>query len=476
MPTKHYLAIDLGATSGRTILGTLADGKLQTEEITRFPNRLITTARHTYWDILALYSEVLRGLTEVGKRGIQLTSIGIDTWGVDFVLVGDDDEILRAPMAYRDSCTFPAMDDYLANRKSQRELYEINGLQLLNFNSIFQVYALQREQNSALKAAKSLLFMPDALAWMLTGRKVCEYTIASTSGLLDVRSRKMSDELLQSVGLTADIIPEMVMPGEVIGTLQPHVRQITGLGDVPVVAVAGHDTASAVAAVPARQEGFLYLSSGTWSLMGIETPAPIVSDKSYTYDFTNEGGICGTTRFLKNICGMWMLERCRAEWTDAPSDYNSLFQAAKESPKPEALLNPDDPMFANPERMTVAIAEYFKQHGQPAPQGWAQTTRCLFESLAQRYAEVAAWLQEFSPIPLHTLHVIGGGSQNEYLNQMTADATGLTVIAGPAEGTAMGNIMVQATLADHAVADIWEMRRIIANSVSLKEYKPNNNI
>lgn len=472
MSNKHYLAIDLGATSGRSILGTLTDGKLSTEEITRFPNRLITTARHTYWDILALYAEILRALSEVAKREIEITSIGIDTWGVDFVLVGDDEELLRAPMAYRDPCTFAAMDDYLKNRLSQRDLYEINGLQLMNFNSIFQVYALARENNSALRAAKHLLFIPDALAWMLTGRMVCEYTIASTSGLLDVRSRKMSIELLASAGIDDTMIPEMVMPGDVIGTLSPHVQRITGMGPVRVVAVAGHDTASAVAAVPAKKEGFAYLSSGTWSLMGIETHAPIVNDNSFERNFTNEGGICGTTRFLKNICGMWMLERCRAEWTDAPNDYNTLFAAAMECPKPEALLNPDDPMFANPDSMTTAIETYFANHGQPAPKGWAATTRCLFESLAHRYAEVAGYLQEFSPVKIDTLHVIGGGSQNDYLNQMTANATRLTVIAGPAEGTAIGNIMVQAALADHVVSDIWEMRKIIANSITLKTFQP----
>ena len=472
MNAKHYLAIDLGATSGRSILGTLSDGRLQTEEITRFPNRLITTAHHTYWDILALYGEILRALTEVARRGIEIQSMGIDTWGVDFVLVGDDDELLRAPMAYRDPCTFPAMDDYLKNKKSQRDLYEINGLQLMNFNSIFQIYALSQEKNSALAAAKHLLFMPDALAWMLTGRMVCEYTIASTSGLLDVRNQKMSRELLATAGISEEMIPEMVMPGDEIGTLAPHVQRLTGIGAVKVVAVAGHDTASAVAAVPAKKEGFAYLSSGTWSLMGIETKAPIVSDKSFERNFTNEGGICGTTRFLKNICGMWMLERCRAEWTDAPTDYNTLFDAAMACPPPAALLNPDDPMFANPESMTAAIAEYFDKHGQPAPQGWAETTRCLFESLAHRYAKVAGYLQEFSDVKLDTLHVIGGGSQNDYLNQMTADATGLTVVAGPAEGTAMGNIMVQATLADHTVGDIWEMRQIIANSITLKTFYP----
>ena len=472
MSNKHYLAIDLGATSGRSILGTLTDGKLSTEEITRFPNRLITTAHHTYWDILALYAEILRALSEVAKREIEITSIGIDTWGVDFVLVGDDEELLRAPMAYRDPCTFAAMDDYLKNRLSQRDLYEINGLQLMNFNSIFQVYALARENNSALRAAKHLLFIPDALAWMLTGRMVCEYTIASNSGLLAVRSRKMSIELLASAGIDDTMIPEMVMPGDVIGTLSPHVQRITGMGPVRVVAVAGHDTASAVAAVPAKKEGFAYLSSGTWSLMGIETHAPIVNDNSFERNFTNEGGICGTTRFLKNICGMWMLERCRAEWTDAPNDYNTLFAAAMECPKPEALLNPDDPMFANPDSMTAAIETYFANHDQPAPKGWAATTRCLFESLAHRYAEVAGYLQEFSPVKIDTLHVIGGGSQNDYLNQMTANATRLTVIAGPAEGTAIGNIMVQAALADHVVSNIWEMRKIIANSITLKTFQP----
>jgi len=317
MQDKHYFfAVDLGATSGRTILGHIQDGKLQQQEVTRFSNNLIIQGGHYYWDIHALYFEIIRGLKEVAQRGLSITSIGIDTWGVDFVCIGDDGAILRNPRAYRDPITFEAMDDYLCHIVPRREVYDITGIQFLNFNSIFQLYAMRRENNTALNNAAKILFVPDALSWMLTGQMVCEYTIASTSQLLDPRTKQLDERLLASLGLTRDSFGQMVMPGTQIGVLTEEVQQLTGLGAVPVIAVAGHDTGSAVAAVPAKDKNFAYLSSGTWSLMGIETEDAIISDLSYERNFTNEGGIEGTTRFLKNICGMWLYERCRLEWPE----------------------------------------------------------------------------------------------------------------------------------------------------------------
>ena len=317
----YFFAVDLGATSGRTIVGTIENSPLTShlslEELTRFPNNLIEQGGHFYWDIYALYFEIIRGLKEVARRGIQITSIGIDTWGVDFVFIGSDNAILRNPRAYRDPITFAAMDDYLENVISRREVYDITGIQLMNFNSIFQLYAMRKEDNAAFRHARKILFVPDALSWMLTGEEVCEYTIASTSQLLDPRTKELDARLLQSVGLSREKFGRMVMPGTQIGVLTDEVQRLTGLGPVPVIAVAGHDTGSAVAAVPARDENFAYLSSGTWSLMGIETRDAIISDLSYERNFTNEGGINGTTRFLKNICGMWLYERCRCGSTSA---------------------------------------------------------------------------------------------------------------------------------------------------------------
>ena len=475
----YFFAVDLGATSGRTILGSLSSSRLSWEEVTRFPNNLIEQGGHFYWDIHALYFEMIKGLKEVALRGIEIASIGIDTWGVDFVFIGEDNAILRNPRAYRDPITFEAMDDYLQNVISKREVYDITGIQLMNFNSIFQLHAMRREGNVALKHARKILFVPDALSWMLTGQEVCEYTIASTSQLLDPRTRQLDERLLESLGLTREMFGRMVDPGTVIGTLTEEVQKMTGLGPVPVIAVAGHDTGSAVAAVPAKDEHFVYLSSGTWSLMGIETRQPIINDLSYERNFTNEGGIEGTTRFLKNICGMWLYERCRKEWATSAIDadrqaaamsHPELQGSAMQVEGFRSIIDPDNALFANPASMIEAIRQYCRQTNQAVPETPAEICRCIFDSLALRYKQVFQWLQEFGG-DVDVLHIIGGGSLNKYLNQFTANATGVTVLAGPQEGTAIGNIMLQAKAAG-LVKDIWEMRRLIANSLDLVKFEP----
>ena len=470
---KYFFAVDLGATSGRTIIGSIDKGQLHLDEVTRFPNNLIEQGGHFYWDIYALYFEIIRGLKEVAQRGLEITSIGIDTWGVDFVMIGEDNAILRNPRAYRDPITFDAMDDYLQHIISRKEVYDITGIQLMNFNSIFQLYAMRQEGNAALKYAKKILFVPDALSWMLTGNEVCEYTIASTSQLLDPRTKQLDERLLASLGLTRSAFGKIVFPGTRIGILSEEVQKMTGLGAIPVIAVAGHDTGSAVAAVPAKNEQFAYLSSGTWSLMGIETKDAIINDLSYERNFTNEGGIEGTTRFLKNICGMWLYERCRKEWPEEVRQLShpELQGSAMQVEAFRSLINPDDALFANPDSMIGAIQQYCRQTKQPVPETPAEICRCIFDSLALRYKQVFQWMQEFAPFKLEVLHIIGGGSLNKYLNQFTANATGTTVLAGPQEGTAIGNIMIQAKAAN-LVNDIWEMRQIIANSLELVKYEP----
>ena len=470
---QYFFAVDLGATSGRTIIGSLKDEKIMLEEVTRFPNSLIEQGGHFYWDIYALYFEIIRGLKEVAQRGLKITSIGIDTWGVDFVFIGEDGAILRNPRAYRDPITFDAMDDYLKQVISKKEVYDVTGIQLMNFNSIFQLYAMKREQNSALAAAQKILFVPDALSWMLTGNEVCEYTIASTSELLDPRTKQLDERLLQSLGLSRSKFGKMVNPGTMIGTLTDEVQKMTGLGPVPVYAVAGHDTGSAVAAVPAKDEKFAYLSSGTWSLMGIETKDAIINEVSYERNFTNEGGIEGTTRFLKNICGMWLYERCRKEWPAEVQkmSHPELQGSAMNVEAFRSIINPDDALFANPSSMIGAIQQYCRETDQPVPETPAEICRCIFDSLALRYKQVFGYLEEMASFPIEVLHIIGGGSLNKYLNQFTANATGVTVLAGPQEGTALGNIMVQAKAVGE-VKDIWDMRRIIANSLELVQFEP----
>ena len=470
---KYYFAVDLGATSGRTILGTLADGKLEQEELTRFPNNLIETGGHFYWDIYALYLEMIKGLQVVGKRGLDITSIGIDTWGVDFVFIGEDDAILRNPMAYRDPHTFAAIDDYLENVLDRKTVYDITGIQFMNFNSLFQLHAMRQANNVALQHCKKVLFVPDALSWMLTGEAVCEYTIASTSQMLDPRTGDLSEKLIESVGMKRSQFGRMVQPGTQIGVLTEEVQKMTGLGAVPVIAVAGHDTGSAVAAVPARDEQFAYLSSGTWSLMGIETKEAVINERSYELNFTNEGGIEGTTRFLKNICGMWLYERCRKEWPEEVRklSHPELQGSAMKVEAFRSIINPDDKVFANPPSMIEAIQQYCRETGQTVPETPAEICRCIFDSLALRYRQVFLWLKEFATFDLNVLHIIGGGSLNKFLNQFTADALGVEVLAGPQECTAIGNIMLQAK-ASGDVADIWAMRAIIANSVEMVPYHP----
>ena len=470
MDKKYFFAVDLGATSGRTIVGTLDDGKVILEELTRFDNNLIEANGHFYWDIYALYFEIIKGLKAAKQRDLCITSIGIDTWGVDFVCVAEDGSVSQ-PIAYRDPHTFDAMDDYLENVMSREKVYDVTGIQFMNFNSIFQLYAMKRAGNSALKNAQKILFIPDALSYMLTGNMVCEYTIASTAQLLDPRTGQLDPRLLASIGLTQSKFGRMVNPGDLVGALTADVQKQTGYGAIPVIAVAGHDTGSAVAAVPAKNEKFAYLSSGTWSLMGIETKKAIINHISYERNFTNEGGIEGTTRFLKNICGMWLYERCRKEWTDAPKSHPELIAEAMKQPAFLSIINPDDACFANPSSMIDAIQTYCKETNQHVPQGYAEICRCIFDSLALRYRQVFSYLTEMASFPIEVLHIIGGGSLNDNLNQFTANSCGVEVLAGPQEGTALGNIMVQAKAAGE-VKDLWDMRKVIANSLNLKRFSP----
>lgn len=465
----NFFAVDLGATSGRTILGTIVDGKLEQRELTRFANPIIETGGHFFWDIYALYNEIIKGLKIVADEKINIASIGIDTWGVDFVCIGKDGGVLRSPYCYRDPHTDNAMEEYF-KLIDKETVYKKTGIQFMQFNSLFQLATLRKNNDSALEAADKILFIPDALMYMLTGEAVCEYTILSTSQMLDPRTKKIDKELIDVIGLKETQFGRYVNPSDKVGVLTEEVQKMTGLGAVPVVAVAGHDTGAAVAAVPAENEKFAYLSCGTWSLLGIETKDAIINEKSYEYNFTNEGGIEGTTRFLKNICGMWLLERCRKEWTDAP-DIAQLCKDAMEVPAFQSFIFPDAPEFANPSSMVEAIKTYCEKTGQHVPQNYKEMARCIFESLAMRYRQVLEYLKDMAPFLIEKLHVIGGGSRNAYLMQMAANSIGLPVVTGPVEGTAIGNIMLQAKAAG-LVGDMYEMRKIIADSIELNTYLP----
>lgn len=466
---KCFFAVDLGATSGRTILGYFTPQGLITEEINRFPNHLIETGGHFYWDIYELYRNIVEGLKIAGnKKDTEIISIGIDTWGVDFVCIGKDGGILRQPYAYRDPQTEGAPEKYF-KRVPRNEVYELTGIQVMNFNSLFQLDTLRRNNDSALAHADKILFMPDALSYMLTGEMVTEYTIASTAQLVNAHTRKLDSQILKSIGLNEKHFGRFVYPGEIIGSLTPELQQLTGLSAIPVVAVAGHDTASAVAAVPAANKNFAYLSSGTWSLMGVETQAPVINAETEALNFTNEGGVEGTIRLLKNICGMWLLERCRINWGD--TSYPDLIAEAEASEPFRNLICPDDKVFDNPANMEETIKKYCKDHNQPAIETRGQLVRCIFESLALRYRQVLENLQRLSPNPIEVLHVIGGGSRNDLLNQWTANAIGIPVVAGPSEATAIGNIMIQAVAAGQA-ADIASMRQLLSHAIHLKTFYP----
>ena len=471
---KHcFLAFDLGATSGRAVLGTLENRRLNLKEIYRFPNSFIEVGGKYYWNVYSLYGHLIQALKEAASTGEKITSLGVDTWGVDFGCIAEDGTILGLPRAYRDPYTVGAPEEVFKTI-GREELYKITGIQIMNFNTIFQLYAQKKEDYAPLKHASEILFMPDLLSYMLTGKKVCEYTDASTSGIMNQSTRKFEKSLLDRLGLSSSILKEPVQPGTIVGTLLKSIAADTGIGEIPVVAVAGHDTASAIAAVPALNEKFAYLSSGTWSLMGIESPSPIINDSSCSFNFTNEGGIEGTTRFLKNITGMWLIERCRHAWKSEGRDYgyDKIVALAEANLGFPSLIEPDEPRFANPENMPEAIKEYLKETGQRIPQNDGEMLACIFRSLAAKYADVLDKLKEFSPFNIETLHIIGGGSANSLMNQLTANSVGLPVVAGPVEATAIGNIMLQAKTAG-LMKDRWEMRSVIAESFDLKEYKPN---
>ena len=472
MKIYNFLAFDIGATSGRAVLATFRNAKFETREISRFPNELLDMNGKLYWDVYAIFKSLKEALRICAGEGIRPDSIGIDTWGVDFGYIGPDGTLLSLPRAYRDSYT-DGMPEEFFKTIPRREVYESTGIQVMNFNSLYQLFAAGKENFSPLDAASRILFIPDLLSYMLTGRQVTEYTDASTSQILDARTRKPDARLLRAAGVGESLLGEIVMPGKVVGPLLDSIAEETGIGPVPVVAVAGHDTASAVAAVPAMSGNFAYLSSGTWSLMGIEVPQPIITDESYAVNFTNEGGVDGTIRFLKNIAGMWLLEQCRKEWArqGREYDYRRIVEMAGEELPFRSLVNPDAPDFANPPSMSEAIRKYCLRTGQPAPESDGQFIRCIFDSLPLRYREVIDILRRVAPFTIDVLHVIGGGSKNALLNQLTANATGVKVIAGPAEATAIGNALIQARSAGLA-SSLGQMREMIARSVETEVFNP----
>ena len=476
MAHNVYLAVDLGAESGRVIAG-LWNGKiLRLEEVHRFANGPVHLADSLRWDVLRLWSEIQTGLAFAAKKyGRSIISVGADTWGVDFVLLNRQGEMLGQPYHYRDARTNGIMQKAL--RKVPRgEIFAQTGLQFMQLNTLFQLLAVKQTAPQLLDAADCLLFMPDFVHWALCGSRVAEFTIASTSQCLNPISRSWASRLLKKFGLPSRIFPKIVPPGSTLGPLRPGLAERVGLHQVKVVAPPSHDTASAVAGVPTVNTGkanWAYLSSGTWSLMGAEITKASLSARTQELNLTNEGGLDGTYRLLKNIMGLWLVQQCKRAFDARGSnyDYAELAKLAAKAPALRSVVNPDDPRFLNPPDMPKAIQDFCRESKQPVPKSPGELVRCAYEGLALKYNQVLGWLEELTGNRIEVIHIVGGGSKSEMLNQFTADACQRPVVAGPVEATAMGNLLVQARAAGE-LSTLGDMRAVVRQSSKLINYQP----
>ena len=474
--TMKFLAFDLGAESGRAVLGIIDGETIRLEEIHRFPTRGIMMLGTLQWDLTRIFGEMLTAISlHVQKHGAHLDGIGVDTWGVDFGLVARDGTVLGNPVHYRDKRNEGMMDEAF-NIIPREEFYAMTGIQFLPFNTVFQLLSLVRASSPLLDSADSLLMMGDLFAYLLSGVRSCEYTDASTTQLLSPAARVWNEELISRLGLPRHLLKDITPPGTVLGKILPEIAAATGLSrDVPVIAPATHDTASAVAAVPADEESgdWAYLSSGTWSLMGVELDEPHVSSGGLAHNFSNEGGVKGTIRFLKNIIGLWLVQECRRTWNRKGDEltYADLMKEAEGARPFVSLIDVNDPRLIAPADMPEMIRTLCIESGQPVPTTRGVVSRCAFESLALMYRRTLRGMDDILRRKTGRLHIIGGGVHNELLCQLTANACGIPVHAGPVEATALGNIMVQA-MAAGAVTSLADARRIISRSLPVKHYTP----
>ena len=472
MPSAHgkpYLAFDFGAESGRAVLAHLHAGILSIEEVHRFANEPVEYGGSLHWDAPRLWLEVLKALA--GLEQTELASIGVDTWGVDYALLGERGELLQNPYHYRDERTRGVMDEVF-RIVPREEVYATTGIQFMPINTLYQLIAAKRDTPQLLRAARRLVTMPDLFNYWLTGNMVCEYSNATTTQMVNPITRNWATGLMERLGLPSSLPAPIVEPGATIGALLPGVARGSSLSGTAVIAPASHDTGSAVASISAR-EGTAFLSSGTWSLLGTELDAPVLSAEALQMNFTNEGGVCGTTRLLKNVMGLWMLQGCRQAWTaqGRTYDYRELMELAGREAPFAHLVNPDDESFLHPTNMLVAIDEYCARTEQPPPFGPGAYVRTILESLALKYRLVLRNLEQVSGQPISQIRVIGGGSKNPLLNQFTADATGRRVLAGPAEATAIGNVAMQ-ILATGGASSLREVRAIVDRSFPTEIFEP----
>lgn len=481
---KNYLALDLGAESGRAMLGTFENGKLSLSEEHRFltgPESVPTMYPDTVpaklendcsllWDFVRFWHEIKKAISQTARK-TKIEAIGVDTWGVDFALLDKNGMLISQPYHYRDYRTKGMLEEAF-KRMPKEQIYELTGIQFMSLNSLYQLLSMSAHNSPLLKIADKLLMVPDLLNYWLTGRAVAEFTEATTTQFFDPRKMNWCDEIISAMGFPKHIFPDIVPPGTVLGPLRPSLIQELGLETI-VVAPPTHDTGAAVSAVPAESKDFIWISSGTWSIVGMNVPEPIINDKSFQYNFTNEGGLGGTFRFSKNVMGLWIVQQCRLQWMDEGKEfsYSELTQMAKQSPLLKSFINPDCVDFLRPGRMVYAVQQYCQKTHQPLPQSEGEVIRAVLEGLALRYRYIIEQLEEFSGKKMTTIHIVGGGTQNHLLSQFTADALGRPVVTGPIEATAIGNIMVQA-IAKGDIRNWQEGVQVIRDSFEILTFEP----
>lgn len=470
---KHYLAFDLGASSGRAILGSVSEGQIALQEVHRFENGAVDVDGGLYWNLLGLFAELKKGLANALALGVDLSGMAVDTWGVDFALLDAQGKFAGFPRHYRDPRTSDILP-WAFERVPRERIYERTGIQFMNLNTVFQLAAMVRDQDPQLNHGRTLLFMPNALTYLLCGNVCAEYTIATTSQIYDPRAGDWAWDLVDALGLSRSLFPKVVAPCTLAGGLRPAICAELNCKPIPVILVGSHDTASAVAAVPARQDAsWAYLSSGTWSLLGVELPAPLITSAALAANYTNEGGLAGTIRFLKNIMGLWLIQECRNEWQRRGTtiSFDEMTRLAAAAEPFRSLIEPNADVFVAPGDMPDRIAAFCRDSGQAVPATPGQILRCALESLALRYRRTLDEIEQITGQRVEVLHLVGGGSRNELLNQFTANAIGRPVMTGPVEATALGNIAAQA-MATGALASLEAARAAIRHSAETKTYLP----
>ncbi|MDO4739272.1 MAG: rhamnulokinase family protein [Eubacteriales bacterium] len=473
MKKRNLLGFDFGASSGRAMLGEFDGNTLQLTELHRFSNDPVYLAGRYVWDLPRLFYEMKQALLAVRRAGYALDAMGIDTWGVDFGMLDKNGRLMALPVHYRDTRT-DGMIDKAFSVVSQEEIFARTGLAFQSFNTLYQLLAMRHEGDSTLDNAHRMLMMPDLLAYFMTGEIATEYTIASTSQMTSPITRDWDRELLHKLGLPSHFLTPIEQPGAMRGALLEEIAQETGVGRVPLAVVASHDTASAVAAVPAKEKNFAYISSGTWSLLGAETTEPLCTKEVMELNYTNEGGLCGTTRLLKNIMGLWIIQECKREWDrqGGSESFGELVQLAEQAEPFIAVLDVDDACFLAPGGMPERVQAYCARTNQRVPQSKGEICRVIYESLALKYRWAVEQMEEkLLGRKIDVLHIVGGGSKNGMLNRMTANAIGRAVVAGPSEGTVIGNLLVQA-MAMGDIASLSELREVVARSFPTEDYLP----